>query len=644
MELYYQLRLVFESDFEYILDVALTSTLDEFCTSKDTVGFRLFSLILEDRHAFSNTNRDLLKYLTICGILMDSCADGPRKVEKFGYFNHPIEPDFKDYLKTVLVGTSEGFEKRLKTYKDVCKNVKPNLVKCQARGRLVVVSERHLNGSQGGSSDSSSNFEDGGVDEIENGNVELPSTSFRQVDEQMDDLLGQLGLGDDAFYLDRSGEGEENYESCEESVDHHQVSSSSQTRRNGDVLLNDEEYVSSSPGKKTPALNNFYSPREPDSDEEVEAFHHHKEQNMEEDQETVQDQEEKENSSDSDGMEVPPEKDAKPAEEDSDLEVIAEVVTTPQRDNASDGSEASRDEAEPESGEDEVPNYDVDSDEEQREKSPPSEPAATNTQVQSAITTEVNSEEVVQENGNDKVSADYNSDSDATQRLSGSPYKKAIKSKSTTETSSALDVDDTESIPAPEGSELSLPSIGPHDSPKSSPGKSPKSTPVKDSKSPVKTPNASPVKSTRSSGSPVKTPPKTSTPESESEEEETPSKRAKLEAQTSEPAKSPDSEENVKSPVKTPPRSANTARRGRPTRASTRTPAKSQSVDSQSPVRRSTRSCAVSQSTPAPSQTEDPDVSDSSETPASQSSVRGEFRARRGRRGQAPVRSSQRLK
>lgn len=401
--------------------MALCSTLDEHATSNHKVGFQLFSFIVEDWRCYNETLSTLMKYCAISSLLSEASSEGQIFVER----NLPqdMDKDFPKFLnKTLNIDVGKVGKKKVSSLLDVVKIIKATRVRSLSRNRLIVVSRRDVSSTPlAKPSDLGDEVSD--VESTTSTVINCPASSSSGTENKVlrqnqagqptgtgDTFLKDIGLD---FCLDNVGDLNESQS----------AGTGFEFNYDRDSFLNDslaqeESLVSSSsavpykiqqkkektnlPGRLSKTLKSVSF-----DEEEMDITKQHKDTSKnasylgyeplsdhEEQFKSLEDEEEED-------MHPPPKKissvkgnngnvldkldqelskkkeDSLNEDEDSDLELIeipseadADACKRKVIDNDNDTSDSScneRDEAEPESGEDYVPNYDEDSNEEEEE-------------------------------------------------------------------------------------------------------------------------------------------------------------------------------------------------------------------------------------------------------------------------------------
>ncbi|CAL8120886.1 unnamed protein product [Orchesella dallaii] len=140
-ELYYMLKLMFEVDSEFVLDVVLCSNLDEHAATDDDVGFQVCSNIVADRSSYlgsKSSESSKMKYCYVASILSDS-AEGQKIIERD--LRSDASKDFVVYLNNTLGMELEVTNNYL--YKNIVENIKTKrFIAGMSRSRLIIVSAR----------------------------------------------------------------------------------------------------------------------------------------------------------------------------------------------------------------------------------------------------------------------------------------------------------------------------------------------------------------------------------------------------------------------------------------------------------------------------------------------------------------------
>lgn len=368
--MYFLLKIIFQGGNEYILDVAICSTLDEHADSRDTVGFQLFSFIVEDWRCYSETHSSLMKYCAVSSLLMAASTEGRLFVDR--HLPSNVNPQFISYLSRRRMDMH--FSKK-PTLIAVVQKIRTIFVKSISRERLVLISKRRCkmtkrNSTGGNESDDGDSSASTAVNVPSSTNafrqraLLLPSTSGcgdydKQrggVDSSLNELLGQIGLHlniPDApgFTLDTDGDqtltaeyGSNNNPSDDEDETEYFIDDADGTVSSSSAMAK-EENTDERDSQEDPFV---YDPCHSDAEQM--------------------------DTEDDDENQIKPKKIKVTSEViDSDLEVLSvkgdesescseDEGTAPGKSTVGCENERERDEEEAESGEDVVPNYDEDSD------------------------------------------------------------------------------------------------------------------------------------------------------------------------------------------------------------------------------------------------------------------------------------------
>jgi len=93
---------MFDGDYEYVLDVVLTSIADIVAVERDSIAYHLFKNIVQDVYLYSEKSSTFAKYCAIVGIFADLNVNqglGKEFVMKTIQACNRMPADFEEYVK-----------------------------------------------------------------------------------------------------------------------------------------------------------------------------------------------------------------------------------------------------------------------------------------------------------------------------------------------------------------------------------------------------------------------------------------------------------------------------------------------------------------------------------------------------------------